>query len=200
MTRERKLPRRLVGMVGVFAVVVLSIFPQASAQANEEETDEAKLLVLQTISLIANGREQDVVEERLTDALEAPDQSGVDVTKVQEAADLLTAGPVDDSVMEEVRGLLEGAIEIRAATGYGSMPAPGEVGTDTAPYAAGAETATVVVLDELNPAGGIGDATDAVLLVIALVLIALGLFLARRWRPRHSIHDLRTVRLETDSD
>lgn len=192
MRGEQQRARAVPALVAALTAVVLSLFPAASAYANEEETDEAKLLVLQSISLIANGREPDVIEERLTDALEAPDQSGVAVDKVQQAADLLSAGPVDDTVTTEVRRLLESAIEIRAATGYGPMPGPGEVGTGAAPYAAGAESATVVVLDEFKPARGVRGASDVVLLVTAAALIVLGLALARRWRPRHSIHELRT--------
>ena len=93
--------------------------------------------------------------------------------------------------LEEARGLLETSVEIRAATGYGSIPEPGEAGTGTSPYTVGAATGTTVVLDSLDPALGISDTGDVVLLVLAAGAIVLGLFLARRWRPTHSTHDLR---------
>lgn len=175
------------------AVMVLVVLPGVPASANEEETDQANLLVLQTISLIANGRDQEVVEERLTDAVEAPDASGVDMATVQQALDLLEGGEADEATLDQVRKLLASSITIQAASGYGRIPGPGEVGSGEPAFATGGSTGTVVVLDELQPARGVSDGGDVVLLVLAAGSILLGLYLAKRWRPHHGIKELRAL-------
>lgn len=179
-------------VLGLVLVVILVLVSAPAATANEEETDEASLLVMQTISLIANGRDVDVVEERLVDALEAPDKEGVDMAKVEEAAALLEQEPVDEARLEQIREVLSEAVEIRAATGYGAIPEPGEMGEGSS-IVTGAETGTVVVLDELRPARGVDSGNDVVLILVGLALAALGLVLARRWRPHHNIHQLRDL-------
>lgn len=176
-------------VVTLVLAVTLVLLSAPTAVANEEETDEASLLVMQTISLIANGRDVEVVEERLVDALEAPDQDGVDMAKVEEAAVLLEQEPVDQARLEQIREVLSEAVEIRAATGYGAIPEPGEMSEATS-IVTGAETGTVVVLDELRPARGVDSGSDVVLVLVGLAIAALGLLLARRWRPHHSIHQL----------
>ena len=183
-------PIRYLGSATVVAVFLLVGTP--AAFANEEETDEASLLVMQTISLIANGRDAAVVEERLVDALEAPDQEGVDMARVEEAAALLEQEPVDEARLQQIRDVLSEAIEIRAATGYGPIPGPGEMGEESS-IVTGAESGTQVVLDELRPARGVDSGDDVVMVVVGLAMAALGLALARRWRPHHSVHQLRDL-------
>lgn len=177
-------------LVGLSSLLLL--FGTPAAFANEEETDEARLLVLQTISLIANGRDAAVVEERLLDALEAPDQEGVDMVRLEEAAALLEQEPVDEARLQQVRDVLSAAIEIRAATGYGAIPEPGEMGEESS-FVRGAESGTEVVLDELRPARGVDSGDDVVLIAAGLALAVLGLALARRWRPHHTVHQLRDL-------
>ena len=183
---------RRVGLTAVALLAVLAL--PSAAQADEEETEEANLLVLQSISLIANDNEPDTIAERLTDALEAPDKSGVDLAKVQQALTLVeesaTRGDSAEKIAE-ARTLLVDAIDIRAASGYGEIPEPGDVGEDAAPYAQGAESGTTVVLDELRPARGVADDGDAVLLAAGFAMLLAGLYLSRRWRPHDSIHELR---------
>ena len=191
-THPRRGARR-VGLLTAVALLAVLALP-SSAQANEEETEEANLLVLQSISLIANDNEPDVIAERVADALEAPDKSGVDLAKVQQALTLVEESATSSDSAEKIaqaRTLLVDAIDIRAATGYGEIPEPGEVGEDTAPYATGAESGTTVVLDELNPARGVSDGGDAVLLAAGIAILLAGLYLSRRWRPHESIHELR---------
>lgn len=202
MRRKRSRRRAIEGLVGILAVVVLLVLPGAPASAEEEETDQAGLLVLQTISLIANGRDQAVVEERLTDAMEAPDASGVDMDKVQQALDVLQGGEADQETLGQVRELLASSITIRAASGYGPIPGPGEVASGTPVFVTGGSTGTVVVLDELRPARGISGAGDVVLLVLAAGSVLVGLYLAKRWRPHHGIKELRALsnRSETPGD
>lgn len=175
----------------VLALILAQSLPSA---ADEEETEEGRLLVLQAVSLIANRATPETIAERIEDAVEAPDPRGVDLDNVEEALALVQGALDDPQVLEEARGLLETSVKIRAASGYGSIPGPGEVGTDTSPYATGTATGTTVVLNSLDPALGISDTGDVVLLVLAAGTIVLGVYLARRWRPAHSMRELRQVR------
>ena len=161
-----------------------------AALANEEETDEASLLVLQSVALIANGAPVEAVEERIGDALEAPDQTGTDMAAVEEASALVEPGATRAD-LEEARELLVGAIDVRFASGYGEIPSPRELGHDESPYASGGDTGTTAVVDELQPARGISDGGDAVLLSLAVLAVIAGLVLARRWRPHDTIRQLR---------
>lgn len=175
----------------VWALILVVAVPQ-SAAANEEETDDGRLLVVQAVSLIANEATLDSIQERIEDVLSAPETAGVDMDKVQEALELVESSAGDPELLVRARVALEESVDVRAASGYGEIPAPGEVGTDMSPYATGAATGTSVVLDPLDPALGISDAGDAVLLVLAALSTVLGLFLIRRWRPTHSLRELRT--------
>lgn len=196
---QRRTFRALAGPLAILVTAVLLLLPQAPASANEEGTDQASLLVLQTISLIANGRDQTVVEERLSDALEAPDRSGVDMAKLQRSLQVLQGGEVDQEALDQVGEVLQGSVTIRAASGYGAIPGPGEVSGDQPAFVTGSSTGTVVVLDELRPTRGVSGGGDVVLLVLAAGSILLGLYLARRWRPHHSIHELRTLSHESET-
>lgn len=185
--RRRRLPTVLLMMA---ALVLLR---PGTALANEEETDQASMLVLQSVALIANEAPADAVVERIQDALEAPDPSGTDLPAVERALALAeeSAASNDRAPLEEARSILLDAIDIRFATGYGEIPAPQEVGHGESPFASGADTGTTAVLDELRPAWGISDGGDAVLLALAALAVAAGLFLAQRWRPHDSIRQLR---------
>ena len=183
----------------VVVVVLLLLGLQAglvgyAAADEEDEPREANVLVLQTVALIANRAPTDVVVERLDDALSAPDPAGTDLARVQQARSLIEQAPARSeggAALDQARQLLTEAIDIRFATGYGAIPEPREVGHDVSPYAAGAETGTTAVLDELQPARGVSDRGDAVLLGLAVLAVAAGLVLAHRWRPRASIRELR---------
>lgn len=104
----------------------------------------------------------------------------------------------DEARLEQIREVLAEAVEIRAATGYGAIPEPGEMGEESS-IVTRAETGTEVVLDELRPARGVDSGSDVVRLLVGLGMAILGLILAQRWRPHHSIHQLRdlSVRSET---
>lgn len=172
----------------VLLLVVAQALPSA---ANEEETEEGRLLVVQAVSLIANRATSESIVERIEDALQARDPTGVDLDKVEAALGLLQGATDDAQALDGARELLETSVDVRAATGYGAIPEPGMVGTDTAPYTAGTASGTTVVLDSMDPALGISDTGDVVLIVLAAFSVLVGLYLARRWRPDHAMRELR---------
>lgn len=151
---------------------------------------EANLLVLQSVALIANGAPVDAVAERIEDALAAPDPSGTDLDTVEQALSLVQPGATA-AELDQARQLLDSAIGIRFASGYGNVPGPGGVGRDESPYATGDQTGTTAVLDELKPARGVSDGGDVVLLALAVLAMTAGLVLAHRWRPPDTIGQLR---------
>lgn len=182
-------------------LLLLLLTPFTGARADQPEPDQANLLVLHSISLIANNAAPATVVTHLTDALAASNQSGVDRAKVGQALVLAKASvTARDSrgILAQARELLTKAIDIRAATGYGEIPKPGQVGRDVAPYATGAGAGTTVILDELQPARGVSDGGDVVLLAAGILLLIVGLYLARRWRPTDTIHQLRARSVEAD--
>lgn len=187
------------GPVGVALALVIAslVLVAGSAQAaggHEEESEVSAVLVLQAISLIANDGTAEAVAEKLTDALEAPDQEGTDLGKVKQALALVeesAEGSAGTRDLSSARAIMVSAIEARAATGYGEMPEPGMVGGDVSPYATGADTGTVEVLDGFTPARGIRDGGDVVLLGFAVLALVAGVVLSRRWRPKDSIRELR---------
>lgn len=171
----------------VFGLVLAS--PRA-VLADEEESDRASVLVLQSVALIANGAPVDAVIERVEDALAAPDKSGTDLAQVERALRVIQGTP-GGAGLDRAQELLVDAVDIRFATGYGDVPRPGEVSHGEPPYATGAETGMTAVLDDFSPARGISDGGDVVLLVLAAVSIGVGSILAHRWRPPDSIRRLR---------
>ena len=173
----------------VVLAVGLLLSPQA-ALADEEMSDQAQVLVLQAVALIANKAPADAVAERIQAALAAPDKSRTDLAKVRQAQSLLREGATPGDI-ERASALLTGAIDIRFATGYGDIPRPGQVGEDRPPYATGAETGTTAILGEFEPRRGISDGGDVAILILAVLAIGLGLVLAHRWRPPKSLRQLR---------
>ncbi|MFD3920191.1 hypothetical protein [Streptomyces sp. NPDC058595] len=162
------------------ALVLLAVAPagRAWAHGHGEESKQARVLVEQAVALIANQAGDDRVGERIHDAVEAPDQMGVDQAKVRGALALI------DQPGENVQATAQARTLLLASIG-GKLPS-----APTAGPAVGTETGTSVILDEFRPARGISDGGDVALLVLAVAAIAVGLYLARRWRPPHTIHEL----------
>ena len=179
----------------VLASVVLAAAPARAAGGHTDESEVSAVLVLQAISVMANGGTAEAAAEKLNDALEAPDQQGTDLVKVEQALALVegsVASSDSGTDLSRAREILVSAIAARAATGYGEMPEPGVVGEDMSPYASGADTGTIDVLDRFEPARGVHDGGDVVLLVLAVLMVATGLVLSHTWRPHDTIHELRS--------
>jgi len=163
------------GPTALLAVAVLLVAALAGpAWAHEGESDQAAVLVEQAISLIANEADADRVAERIHDAVDAPDQMGVDGAKVREALDLVE----QSGATAQARGLLLASLG-------GKLPSAPTEGP-----AVGTETGTGEILDEFRPERGISDGGDVVLVVLGAVAIGAGLYLARRWRPPHTLREL----------
>ena len=191
---RRRAEAAIAVVVLVLALAVVLPGPAAAAEGHGEESTVASVLVLQSISLIANDGGAEAAAEKLTDALKAPDKEGTDLGKVEQALAIIEGsaeGSAGEQDLARARAILVNAIAVRAATGYGEMPEPGMVGEDVSPYAVGADTGTVVVLDGFTPARGISDGGDAVLLGLAVLMVIAGVVLSRRWRPTDTIRDLR---------
>jgi len=169
-------------LAAVLLATVVAAGP--TAWADEEESDEAAVLVQQAVALLANENSPEVVLERIEDAAEAPMTEGADLEQVEEAAALVeplveqSADRFPADVEEQVRRLLEESI------GTPEEPEPVDMTTGT-------ETGTTVVLDEYRPARGVSDGGDAVLLALSAAALGGGLLLARSLRPHHTLRELR---------
>lgn len=177
------------GLLALGAALVMVVVAPGVAVADEPgESDEAKVLVLQAIALVVNTPDDMMaIEERIHDALEAPDKAGVDLTLVEQAAAAL-----DGDDMTKTRELLQSAIGAGPYVGTG-VPEPvreasGEPGRPA--FASGAQTGTTVVLDSFEPSNR-PDGGDIVLLVLSGAAILLGAFLSWRLRPADTVRQLR---------
>lgn len=192
---ERHPGRLRLAAAALAALFAFAALPGRALAAGDEdghgeESNEASVLVMQGIALIVNQAEKDRVVERIEDALMAPDKEGVDLAKVEDA--LTAAESASDSEgLNQARVLLQESIGARPASGYGEVPRIGGVSKGGSPFATGGEPGTSVILDEVRPARGISNGGDAVLLVLAVPGLLLGLHLSFRFRPAHSIHQMR---------
>jgi hypothetical protein len=174
-TGGRRLAATLVAcLVGTWLAALAS-----PALAHEGDSDQASVLVLQAVGLIVNKPDDmDAISDKISDALNAPKKEGVDLAQVQAAKDALDKGDMD-----QVRTLLQQSLQ-----GGAPMQA-----------AAGEETGTTVVHDPLNPRGHLAGG-DWVLLAISVLALALGAWLAVRYRPHESVRVLRRQLATPPSD
>lgn len=190
-TLARKLSRRarrVVVLAAVAALLALAAPPPAAADGGEEVG--ARQAVLQAIAyLVSSPGSMDPVEDKIADALASDDPHGVDLALVRRAADAVEAGR-----MAQARVLLQEAIgarsDLRGTAVQPILHLPGEPAPE-AP-AAGAATGTSVVVTEMAGRGAL-DGTDLTLLAIAGAAVLLGGWLGLRFRPAHSVHQLRHV-------
>ena len=164
----------------VIAAVALTLAASAGvAFAHEgEESERAADLVLQAIALIANTPDDiAAVREKVTDALEAGDPAGVDLALVREADAAL-----GESRIHEARSLLERAI---GAQPHEVREEPPEIRETSKPEPAdGGEPVAAVPGDALAGRRGF-PASDWAILLASVAVVALGVGLTIRYRPRH---------------
>lgn len=201
MGHQPKAHHRRSGRVRTVAVILAAIFAVAALpgpalaageeEGHGEESNEARVLVMQAIALIVNEADAERVVERIADAVEAPEKEGVDLAKVEQALGVAESVP-GRAGLNEARLLLQESIGAQPVSGYGEVAPIGEVSEgQPPPFATGADPGTGAVLDPVRPDRGISDGGDAVLLALAVAGLGLGLYLSYRFRPAHSIHQLR---------
>lgn len=167
----RRPARRPVSILAVLLVGVwLTMSAAAPAMAHGgKDSDQASVLVLQAIGFIVNKPgDMDDISDKVNDALDAPQKEGVDMAQVQAAKQAL-----DNNDMDRARTLLQQSL----------TSAPMETAT-------GEETGTTVVHDGLSTQGRLAGG-DWVLLVLSVLVLALGVWLAVRYRPADSVRALR---------
>lgn len=180
---ERSSMRTRTGLSAALLAALLALSGTA-AWATEAESGEAAVLVLQAVSLLANDNTPDAILQRIEDALQATVTEGADLAQVEQAKALVEPVTATDArtlppdVKAQVRRLLEQ-----------SLGTPEEAASPA--MVTGIETGTSRVLDKYRPARGVSGGGDAALLVLAALAVALGLLLARRLRPHHSLRELR---------
>ena len=166
--------RRRTRIVVAALVVFGSLVSASPAWAHGDgETKEGSLLVQQAIGYLVNVPGKDgamQAMEKIDDALATTDQEGVNVADVKAAQTALDA---DQSV--QARTLLQQSITDAVKA---MMPATGE------------ETGTGVVTDALPGRGGVTTAGWA-LFAGSLLILLLGVALARWYRPIDTVRDLR---------
>ena len=170
----RRLPARLLLLALAIAIAGL-VAPPSAWGHGEGDSDQSLVLVRQAIAFLVNkpGDSADV-EDKINDALEAPDKAGVNLTVVKQAMDALDAGD-----MVKVRQLLQSSIGARP---YAGTTDPVQIGK-VPPALTGADTGTLAALDPLPGRGGLNGG-DWVLLAISVVVGLVGVALSVRLRPQ----------------
>jgi hypothetical protein len=162
--------------------VVLGLLALAGPAAADEpgESDESTQLVREAIALIVNTPgDMEGIEDKIVDALEAPNQEGVDLDLVAEAEEAF-----EREDMHEVRALLERSIGAQPHRGDRDPLPIGETrGSPGMPMASGAQTGTDVAIDELAPDRDLSG-NDALGLIALVLLAGAGVWLAARFRSR----------------
>lgn len=152
------------------AVWLTTLVSTPAVAHGEGDSDQASVLVLQAIALIVNKPGgMDDIQDKINDALEAPDKAGVDLAQVQAAKDAL-----DNNNMDQARTRLQQSLQAGA-------PMQG---------ATGEQTGTTTVHKALNTRGRLAGG-DWVLLALSVLVLALGGWLAARFRPADSLRVLR---------
>lgn len=124
--------RSVVAALGVVTVLLTAMFMvtvgvAAPARADEPESTEARVLVVQALALIANEAGPDRVTDKVRDALGAPEQAGVDQAELTRALEVLEAPGAGEAAIGQARPLLLDSIGARPATGYGTTAPIGQV-------------------------------------------------------------------------
>lgn len=176
------------GLVAAVVAAVLALWAGPAAADEQGESDEARVLVLQAIALIVNTPDDmHMIEERVNDALQAPHKEGVDMASVEQAAQALEAGD-----LQRTRELLQTAIGAGPFVGSGAPKPIGETSGEPGrpAFAVGAEAGTTVVLDDYTPDKGLNGG-EVVMLVLSVAVLAVGAWMAWRFRPPETVHQLR---------
>jgi hypothetical protein len=164
-------------LAAVVAALTLALVPGTAWAHGPDETERAYDLVRQAIALIVNTPDDmDGIADKVNDAIEAEDSSGVQITVVKQAEGAMEAGD-----LHQTRALLEKSIGARVHTDA-SEPVP--IGQ---PAAVGADTGTVAAVDAMPGRGDIAG-SDWIMLALSVLVGVGGIALSIRLRPRHLPH------------
>jgi len=171
--RQSGLLPRALSIGALVAFMVVAAAGPVSAHESEEGT-EAFLFVRQAIALIVNTPDDhDAIADKINDAIEAPDDHGVDLSFVEDAQAALEA---ED--LPQARTLLEHSIGAIPHLGASDPVPAGEHVED----AAEEDTAVEPFLDPLDSSRNLSG-SDWAVIGGALALIALGAAAAGALRP-----------------
>jgi len=179
-TKNSNRPRRKPGLLPriltigtLIAFMAVAAAGPVSAHESEEGT-EAFLFVRQAIALIVNTPDDhDAITDKVNDAIEAPDDHGVDIAFVEEARTALEA---ED--LQQTRSLLEHSIGAVPHLGLTDpVPAGEHVDGETEE-----ETAVEPFLDPLDTSRNLSG-SDWAVIAGALALVAIGSTAAASLRP-----------------
>lgn len=176
--RERRPGRGWAGAVSCgLAALMLIVAPAVAFAHGDGEPTGAVDLIRQSIALIVNTPDDtDKITDKINDAAETPDTTGVNLPLVEQAQDALAAGD-----LHRTRTLLEQAIGARMHTGDADPVVIGNV----PPPAAGEDTGTLAAIDALPGRSGL-HGRDWTVLGISIVLALAGALLSVRLRPHPS--------------
>lgn len=202
--RARTIVWRCVAAVAVLLTIVAASGRPALAHEGEE-SGKASDLVKQAIAIMANEPDNvDAAMDKLTDAGNAEDKSGVDLLVVAQARDALTAKDV-----AKAKALAEQSIGAQPppanadVTPIGQSPAttvattPSSMPAPAAPAAATMSPAptTMMMASGAEPGPAAYDTSlsvrpelagrDWTVLFVSVAVGLLGVYLALRFRPRH---------------
>ena len=151
-----------------------AVLPAQPASADgEDETTVAYVLIQQALGHLAHGTSHvamDQAMEKIDDALDTTDNTGVDLALVKQAQTALEAEDID-----QARTLLEQSIQVAITE---------------LPPATGAQTGTKLVVLPLRGRGGL-TGQDWTFGTVSLVLLLAGAALAFRFRPHDTVRQLR---------
>lgn len=169
-----RLAARLAAGAALALVALWTVTPSASAHG-DEETTVGYVLVEQALGHLAHDTSSSGIElamEKVQDALDTKDQEGMSVAEVEQAMRALESGDASTA-----RRLLQDSIKTALAR---------------QPRATGNETGTTKIVPELHGRTGFGG-QDWLFLLVSIVAVVAGTWLAVVFRPHESVGVLRSL-------
>lgn len=167
---------RLAAVLATSLALLVGLAPRVSAHGSEDTSNKASDYVRQCIAYMVNAQEDsDMAHDKIHDAMDASDKSGVDMQDVDLAHDAFHSGD-----MHTTQAYLEASIGVKPHMG---TVQPAKVMTDSM-AAVGAEPGSTFIDQPLDGTRNLSGANVVVLIVSVLALIT-GALLALRNRRRH---------------
>ena len=168
-------PARVAAILATTATLMIGLAPRVSAHGADDTSNRSADYVRQCITYMVSTADLDMAHDKMHDAMDASDRSGVDIQDVELAHDAFHAGD-----MHHAQAYLEASIGVQP---HISGVTPATVSTD-AMAAVGAEPGTVFIDQPLDGVRTLSGVNLAALLLSILALVS-GVVIALRTRPRH---------------